>query len=290
MNHGPIVFLSAFLALSASWFGFVLAPQIQIGRMQQGTSAVNTAELYPEQRPGMARQGEQIYRADGCVYCHSQSVRQTGTLAEVYLREAGTNLSAVVAALGKISEGPVNANAAGIAGGLPKVVLQTAQIQDAVALAKALTTAGAKADTHVVPTGPDIAWGWGLRGSVAQDYVFDLPVMVGSQRIGPDLANIASRKPDANWQLVHLYAPQAVVKDSVMPPYRFLFRTRKISGAGSPDALKLPPEVALPAGYEVVPTPQALQLVAYLLSLRSETPLFEAPLTIATASTNAPAK
>ena len=35
MNNGPLVFLAAFFALASSWCGFVLAPQLQIGRLQQ---------------------------------------------------------------------------------------------------------------------------------------------------------------------------------------------------------------------------------------------------------------
>jgi hypothetical protein len=45
-------------------------------------------------------------------------------------------------------------------------------------------------------------------------------------------------------------------------------------------------------GYEIAPTPAARALVAYLFSLQSETPLFEAPIPSETAvgvDTNAPA-
>jgi hypothetical protein len=63
-----------------------------------------------------------------------------------------------------------------------------------------------------------------------------------------------------------------------MPPYRFLFEKRKISGSPSPEALKLSGESAPEPGFEVVPKPDALALVAYLQSLRADLPLFEAPL------------
>ncbi len=53
------------------------------------------------------------------------------------------------------------------------------------------------------------------------------PVQLGSLRVGPDLADVGARLPDANWQLLHLYAPQSVVKNSAMPPFRFLFEVRK---------------------------------------------------------------
>ena len=61
--------------------------------------------------------------------------------------------------------------------------------------------------------------------------MYDYPVMLGEHRIGPDLADIGARMPDVNWHLRHLYAPQAEVKNSLMPPYRFLFATRKIEEA-----------------------------------------------------------
>src|SRR4026209_1868625 len=38
--------------------------------------------------------------------------------------------------------------------------------------------------------GTDVARGWGIRRTVAQDYLHDRPALIGSLRIGPDLANI----------------------------------------------------------------------------------------------------
>src|SRR6516162_9013004 len=101
MNYGPLLFLAAFIALASSWFGFVLSPQLQIGRLQQ-TNAVPAGEAYPVARPGLARQGLDVYRANGCAYCHSQQVGQTGTACDVLLTDAGTNESALVAALLKV--------------------------------------------------------------------------------------------------------------------------------------------------------------------------------------------
>jgi cytochrome c oxidase cbb3-type subunit 2 len=116
-----------------------------------------------------------------------------------------------------------------------------------------------------------------MRQSVAEDYLYDQPVQLGSLRAGPDLANAGARA-DASWQLLHLYAPKSVVKGSTMPPFRYLFVMRKIGREPSPDALKLPPEFAPPAGCEVVPKPEARELAAYLLSLRANVPLFSAPI------------
>src|SRR4029077_10579063 len=145
---------------------------------------------------------------------------------------------------------------------------------------------------EIVPLGADIARGWGKRQTVAADFLFDDPVLPGSLRIGPDLANVGLRWPE-NWQLNHLYAPKSEIKDSPMPPYRFLFERRTIERQPSSDALQLPPEFAPPTGFEIVPKPEAKALVAYLQSLRADTPLFEAPLTPPPApvvSTNAPQK
>ena len=67
-----------------------------------------------------------------------------------------------------------------------------------------------------------------------------------------------------------------------MPPYRFLFekRARSANAPASADAL------TIDAGpdFEIVPRQEARELVAYLLSLRSEANLLEAPLP--TVSTN----
>jgi cytochrome c oxidase cbb3-type subunit 2 len=78
--------------------------------------------------------------------------------------------------------------------------------------------------------------------------------------------------------LQRLYDPQLITKGSVMPPYRYLFETRKIGLFPSREAVVLPsPQDAPPPGYETVPRPQALALAAYLLNLRQEGYLFDAP-------------
>ncbi|HMP83761.1 MAG TPA: cbb3-type cytochrome c oxidase subunit II [Verrucomicrobiota bacterium] len=271
MKSGAVVFFAAFLALSASWAGFVLAPQIQIGREVQ-TKSLGSGDLYPLAAPGLAQQGAAVFRSEGCVYCHSQQVGQEGARVEIVLTDAGTNAAAVEALIAKLNLKPANVEAAG-----PAV--------------KEITEAGGKANIEVFALGPDISRGWGSRRSVAHDYLYDHPVLPGTRRVGPDLANVGLRLPDANWQLLHLYAPASVVAGSTMPAYRYLFETRKIGNAPSPDALNLPEGHAPPPGYEVVPTQNAKALAAYLVSLRAEAPLFEAPVTpppAAVVSTNAP--
>lgn len=289
MNYGPLLFLGAFLALAGSWFGFVLLPQGQLGDLQQ-TNTVPTGAAYPLARPGLAHQGLDVYRANGCATCHSQQLVQTATLCDVVLTEAGTNHTALLEALRKVRSGLSEGEANEFLQGLPKPVLRGVSKQEADAAAKDLSVGGAKAQAWIVPVGPDMARGWGKRRTVAEDFLYDYPVMPGSQRIGPDLADVGARLPDVNWHLMHLYAPRQMVKDSPMPPYRFLFEKRRIERARSPDALTLPAEMAPPPGYEIVPTQKAIALAAYLTSLRVDEPLFVAPFSVAAPpQTNAPA-
>jgi cytochrome c oxidase cbb3-type subunit 2 len=124
--------------------------------------------------------------------------------------------------------------------------------------------------------GSDLQRGWGLRRSLAEDYLFEPRVLLGSQRVGPDLANFA-RRSDLKAVLMRLYNPRLIIHDSLMPPHRFLFETRKIGFFPSTNALVLPDKDAPPDGYEVVPRPEARALAAYLLSLRQDGYLFESP-------------
>jgi cbb3-type cytochrome oxidase cytochrome c subunit len=287
MKSAALVFLAAFLALSASWSGFVLAPQLQLGRSVQ-TKSLGAGDLYPLARPGLARQGLQVYRANGCMYCHTQQVGQEGTRVEIQLTDAGTNLTALLEVIAKHNRDLAKPEAIA---SLPQKVMEAADVLAADLVLKALKEAGAKAQPVIVPTGPDLARGWGQRRTVAQDFLYDQPVQPGVMRIGPDLANVGLRPYDADWHYRHLYAPAEVVQGSKMPPYRYLFEARKVGNAPAPDALKLTGDLVPAPGYEIVPTPEARALVAYLLNLRAEAPLFEAPFTPPPAKappTNAP--
>jgi cbb3-type cytochrome oxidase cytochrome c subunit len=286
VNLAPLIFLTAFFGLSFSWLGLVLTPQLQVGRLQQ-TNTIPAAAVYPVQRPGLARQGLGVYRANGCAYCHSQQVGQSGTVCDVMLTEAGTNQTDVLIALRKVRPSLSEAQDKELLTGLPKTIRQGVSKEVADAAVKILNSSGAKAAVWIVPVGPDIARGWGARRTVAEDFLFDYPVMPGSQRVGPDLANVGIRLPDAKWHLRHLYAPRTEVKDSIMPPYRFLFEKRRIEHDPSPDALALPAGLAAEPGYEIVPKPDAIALVAYLQSLQASQPLFDAPLSVAEPVTSA---
>jgi len=203
MNYAPLVFLGLFLTFASSWIGLTVFPQLQSGGL--GVQRIEeTGRDYPAAEFGSAELGREVYRANGCIYCHSQQVR-------------------------------------------------------------------------AADFGADIARGWGKRRSVSRDYLYDKPVFLGTMRTGPDLANIGMRQPSTEWHLSHLYNPQITSKGSIMPPHPFLFEMHKIGKTPSADALKLNGKFAPPSGYEVVPSADAKNLVAYLLSLRADVALPEAP-------------
>ncbi|HRN57828.1 MAG TPA: cbb3-type cytochrome c oxidase subunit II, partial [Agriterribacter sp.] len=95
--------------------------------------------------------------------------------------------------------------------------------------------------------------------------------LMGTERTGPDLTNIGSRQPSLEWNLVHLYNPRIVVKESIMPAYPWMF-TIKAEPAADDVVVNVPEAFLKGKAGKVVATPQALQLVAYLQSLK-QTPL-----------------
>ncbi|HRP58319.1 cbb3-type cytochrome c oxidase subunit II [Agriterribacter sp.] len=120
---------------------------------------------------------------------------------------------------------------------------------------------------------------WGSRPSIASDYAGihrtdiwrNTATLMGTERTGPDLTNIGSRQPSLDWNLVHLYNPRIVVKESIMPAYPWLF-TIKAEPEKDDVVVSVPDEFLKGKAGKVVATPRALQLVAYLQSLK-QTPL-----------------
>ena len=88
MKTGVSVFIAAFVALGASWCGFVLAPVLQLGGAKQ-TVVLQSTDNWPLQRTGEATLGLQVYRANGCAACHTEQVRQTGVADEISLTSLG---------------------------------------------------------------------------------------------------------------------------------------------------------------------------------------------------------
>ncbi|MDX6766843.1 MAG: cbb3-type cytochrome c oxidase subunit II [Candidatus Methylacidiphilales bacterium] len=203
MNRLPTLFIGFFATFLTAWLGLVIIPYFQFGQLEPQVDP-DTGDQFPPAPTGLALRGAQVYRASGCIYCHSQQIRP-------------------------------------------------ADLQDG----------------H--------NRGWGARRTVPRDYLYEKPPQLGTMRTGPDLTNVGVRLNDAAWHHEHLYAPQSKAAWSIMAPYKYLYTVRKIEGQPSPKALKLQPPYAPAEGYEVVPTPDAEALVAYLLSLNRNYALPEAP-------------
>jgi len=291
MNNGALVFFGILASFVASWWTLVFAPQLQIGKEK---AAEVDGFLYPKGLPGIAAQGRDVYVSHGCVQCHSQQVQQDGYTFDVVLTGGGTNADNVAKVIAAVAH---DANASEIlakaSDNAPQPVLKNVPQRIAADAQQRLKKAGAASQMVFIPLGSDMARHWGTRRSVAKDYLYDYPVQVGNSRLGPDLANEGAQARDKNWQLIHLYEPRAMVKGSIMPGYKFLFDVRPKGKQPSPNAVSIPEPYAPKGDVEVVPTEEALQLVAYVQSLHVNTPLFEAPMTqLAPASvpaTNAPA-
>src|ERR1051326_3693617 len=155
MNYGPLIFLGAFFALAASWFGLVLTPQVQVGRLQQ-TNTVLTGITYPLARPGVAREGIDVYRANGCASCHSQQVRQTGTVCDLVLTDPGTNQPAITSAIREVKNGMPDQAIQTLLSAMPRTIFKGVKKEIAETADKTLRAAGAKTELWIVPIGPDI--------------------------------------------------------------------------------------------------------------------------------------
>lgn len=104
------------------------------------------------------------------------------------------------------------------------------------------------------------------RPSAPGDFAYQTPELLGSERTGPDLTNIGVRQPSAVWQYIHLYNPRAVVLDSIMPSFEWMFEVVDVAPDGV-TAVALPKAFAPPDGV-VIPGAEARALLAYLQSLK----------------------
>ena len=203
----PKLVLLIFAPFLFTWLGLVVFPWLWLGHLAPIPD--DSGGITPWDVPGSAHQGEQVYAANGCVYCHTQQVRPASSGSDI-MRGWGTATD--------------NSD--------PKKEL--------------------------------------IRRTYPRDYIWQHQVFLGTTRNGSDLTNVAHRHPTAAALYSYLYDPANAIYNNVhssMPAYRYLFVTQKIAGAPSADAVALTGDAAPPAGYEVVPTPQARALVAYLLSL-----------------------
>jgi cytochrome c oxidase cbb3-type subunit I/II len=58
--------------------------------------------------------------------------------------------------------------------------------------------------------------------SQAGEFIYDVPQMFGTRRIGPDLSREGNRRSD-EWHYAHHFNPRAVEPESMMPAYSWLF-------------------------------------------------------------------
>jgi len=87
-----------------------------------------------------------------------------------------------------------------------------------------------------------IDWGLGAeRIAQAGDYVADYPILLGSQRTGPDLSQDGGEHPD-DWHVAHFTNPRYTRPLSIMPGFKFLGDEnmgrliRYVQGLGMKDA------------------------------------------------------
>ncbi len=67
--------------------------------------------------------------------------------------------------------------------------------------------------------GEEARWG---PVSEAGEYAWDLPHLLATRRIGPDLSRVGLKYAD-DWHYAHLWNPRVVVPESIMPRFRWLF-------------------------------------------------------------------
>ena len=128
--------------------------------------------------------------------------------------------------------------------------------------------------------------------SRAGEYAYDRPFQLGSRRIGPDLARIGGKYPDA-WHYEHMKDPRSTSPTSIMPVYTWLYDdtldvddvqasvdAMRTLGVPYPDDLDVSAELAsqgaeitanlATAGIESPPDTEIIALIAYLQKLGVE--------------------
>lgn len=119
---------------------------------------------------------------------------------------------------------------------------------------------------------------WGKRPSVAEDYHYNkqrmdiwrqTPSILGSERTGPDLTDIGNRQPSSAWQYLHLYNPRAVVSESIMPGFPWMFTEVDSTQIEADDVVvAVPKEFLRNPNKKIIANKDAVHLVAYLNSLK----------------------
>ena len=301
------LFIGIFGTFAFSWVGLTVIPNWQIGSLNPQSDEEGT-DIYPRPQSGMFQRGAHVYAANGCVYCHSQQIR-ADYIADDIERKWGDRRSAPrdyifqrPVFLGKMRMGQDLANI-GARAPAPEESPSPAGAASPAAQGAAASPPAAQASSPSVGTSPAKAPAAspgtspasaaspsaspppGQRTGVASPSPGQMANTTpgGSSPAAPTAQTPGAPWPiqtaglppmySAAWHHVHLYAPRSINPDSNMPSYRFLYRTRRITGERSAEALQLSGRDAPPDGWEVVPTYDAKCVVAYLMGLNQSHPL-----------------
>jgi len=116
---------------------------------------------------------------------------------------------------------------------------------------------------------------FGSRPGMAADYAnihrtsfwANTATVMGTGRTGPDLTDVGNRQPSKDWNLMHLFNPRSVVKQSIMPSYEWMFEVTQ--NPKKSDVIVSVPESFLNGRKgKVIAKKEALQLLAYLQTLK----------------------
>ena len=113
-------------------------------------------------------------------------------------------------------------------------------------------------------SGFDVERGWGKRPSVPRDYILQNEVLLGHNRVGPDLANVGLREYSTEWLHQHLFMPQTLVDGSICQPSPFLYDVSDEPSEGYIESKSDDKTIF------IKPSFRANRLVAYLESLKQD--------------------
>ncbi len=325
------LFLGILGTFAFSWMGLALIPNYQIGNLDPQMDEDGT-DIYPMPQSGMVERGRRIYMANGCIYCHSQQVRADYAASDIerkwgnrrsaprdyiFDRPVLLGKERMGPDLANVGKRPPNADetfptglaapAAAVTTAAPPATTaspttpSTSAAPAAAASPSAPAGAGAPPATSPAPAAvspapaaaspaPAAASPAPATASPAPAAASPTPAASPEERL---FAADGSPLPyTAAWHHRHLYNPRSVVQDSNMPPFRFLYQKRRISGQAAADAVNFigDDRDKPPPNWEVVPTYDAECLVAYLMSLDQSHPLKEVKSTAPTAAAAAPGK
>ncbi|HHB77858.1 MAG TPA: cytochrome-c oxidase, cbb3-type subunit II, partial [Saprospiraceae bacterium] len=107
--------------------------------------------------------------------------------------------------------------------------------------------------------------------SKAGEYIYDRPFLWGSKRTGPDLHRVGGKYRDS-WHYNHMLNPQNTEKESIMPPYPWLFKNN-LDNSSIAAKIRVLRKLGTPypAGYEEkAPAEMAAQADKIVKSLASD--------------------